>query len=168
MRTGLRTAAAGLVAIVAAGALAACGGDSDEEAIRDTVSRFADATADKDYQAICDDLIAEELSESVESVGLPCEAAFRRGLDSVEEPTLAIEDVEVNRRQALVRVRTGAKGQPESTDSLQLVLEGGDWRISALAQAQPPAPEPNAREQDDGHGHGDEDGHADEKDGDRR
>ena len=118
-----------------------CGSSSDRQDVRDAVERFGAATAEKDYQEICDKLIAETLVESVEAVGLPCELAFRRGLENVEEPSLAIGQVDVNKSKALVRVRSEAKGQPASEDLLELVLEGGEWKVSALAKPQPQRPE---------------------------
>jgi hypothetical protein len=118
-----------------------CGGTSDRQDVREAVERFGSATADKDYQEICDELIAETLIESVEAVGLPCELAFRRGLENVEEPALAVGQVDVNKSKALVRVRSEAKGQPASEDLLELVLEGGEWKVSALAKPQPQRPQ---------------------------
>src|SRR3712207_8007350 len=49
------------------------------------------STADKDYQRLCDRLLARQLIEEVTSVGLPCEVALRQGLQDVREPRLTIE-----------------------------------------------------------------------------
>ena len=83
MTTPVRATALLLTAAVLA--LGACGGASDEDQVRDTVQRLGKASADKDYQEICDALVAEELIRSVEAVGLPCELAFKRGLDPVKD-----------------------------------------------------------------------------------
>lgn len=120
--------------------VAGCGDPSDEKRVRDAVAAFGEASAKKDYQRICDDLVAKDLAESVEAVGLPCEAAFKRGLDPVKEPKVEIKKVKINKTRALVTVRSTAKNQPPSDDTLELVLEGGDWRISALAKPQPQPP----------------------------
>jgi len=129
-----------LAAIGAALFLAACGGASDDELVRETVQRYAKASAEKDYQEICDEIVAKELIRSVESVGLPCELAFKRGLGPVKEPKVRVDDVQVNKTKALVRVHSTAKNQPASDDTLELVLQGGSWRISSLAKAQPQPP----------------------------
>lgn len=121
-------------------ALVACGGESEEEQVRAAVAAYADASADKDYQRICDELIAETLVQSVESVGLPCELAFKEGLERVREPEVDVREVRINRSKALVEVTSTAKGQQPSQDTLELVLQGGDWRISALAKPQPQPP----------------------------
>ena len=120
------------VALAAAMSLAACG-KSDEDQVRDVVTRFAQATAKKDYQQICDDLIARRLAETVEEFGLPCEQAFRAGLGAVRYPRLQIVRVRLKKDKALVTVRTSASNQMPSTDTLRLVREDGSWRIAALA-----------------------------------
>lgn len=120
--------------------VAGCGGTSEEERVRDAVAAFGEASAKKDYQRICDELVAEDLAESVEAVGLPCESAFKRGLDPVREPRVEVRKVTINKTRALVNVRSTAKNQPPSEDTLELVLEGGDWRISSLAKPQPQPP----------------------------
>ncbi len=100
--------------------------------MRDVVNRFGTASAKKDYQAICDDLLARSLTDNVEEFGLPCELAFRRGLESVRKPKLIIRSVRVDGTRARVRVRTTAVNQKASEDTLTLGLADGEWRISAL------------------------------------
>ncbi|MTD43898.1 hypothetical protein GKE82_06165 [Conexibacter sp. W3-3-2] len=123
---------------------AGCGGESDTDLVRDTVRSYGEASAKKDYQRICDDLVAKELLRSVEAVGLPCELAFKRGLQEVKNPRVEVGEVTVNKSKALVQVRSSAEGQPDSQDTLELTLEGGEWRISSLAKAQPQPPQPAA------------------------
>ena len=133
-------------AVLVASALlsAGCGGESDTELVRQTVADYGEASAKKDYQRICDELVAKELLRSVESVGLPCELAFKRGLQDVKDPKVEIGDVTINKSKALVEVRSTAEGQPPSDDTLELTLQGGDWRISSLAKAQPQPPASSA------------------------
>jgi hypothetical protein len=66
--------------------------------------------------------------------------AWRRGLGSVQAPTLTIKSVAVNGGRALVGVRSTAKGQKPSEDVIELQLTGGAWRIAALARPQPQPP----------------------------
>jgi hypothetical protein len=134
-RTRARAGILILVAALAGGS--GCGGASEEERVRDAVGDFGTASAKKDYQHICDDLVAKDLAESVEAVGLPCEVAFKRGLDPVKDPKIEIKKVKINKTRALVSIRSTAKNQPPSDDTLELVLEGGDWRIASLAKPQP-------------------------------
>jgi hypothetical protein len=123
-----------LVALaVAATALAGCGGGpSDEEQVRTTVQAFSDATAGKDYQRLCDDLLAPKLVEKIKQAGLPCEVALQHGLGAVKKPKLTIGQVTVTGDSATADVRTSAAGQQPSRDTLKLSKVGDDWRIASL------------------------------------
>ena len=103
-----------------------------EEQVRSTVAAFARATADKDYRAMCDRLLAPDLVEQVESIGLSCEDALDRGLGDVEDPRLSIGEVVVEGEEATVETRTSAAGQEPSADTLRLVNIDGTWKISSL------------------------------------
>jgi Putative lumazine-binding len=123
-----------LVALVVLGAgAAACGGGpSDTERVHTAVEAFGRATAAKDYQRLCDQLLAPDLVQEVESQGLPCEVALQQGLGEVEAPTLTIGRIEVTGDRATADVRSAAAGEPPSRDTLQLVRVGDSWRIASL------------------------------------
>jgi hypothetical protein len=104
-------------------------GDSDEQ-VRETLDRFAQASRDKDYQTLCDDLLAAELVDRIRSAGLPCEVALRTGLEDRRNPTLTVIAVEVNDDQALARVRGSAAGEVPATTTYRLVREDGEWKIA--------------------------------------
>ena len=114
--------------------LAGCGeeGPTSEEQVRSTVVEFGRATAAKDYGALCDRLLAPELIEEVESIGLPCERALRQGLGEVEDPRLTIGRIEIRDDEASAEVRTSAAGEEPSQDTLRLVNIDGVWKISSL------------------------------------
>jgi hypothetical protein len=125
------------VRILAALALllvAGCGdtGPTPEEQVRSTVTEFGRATAAKDYDALCDHILAPELIEEAESIGLPCEVALQRALGEVKDPRLTIGRVEVRDERATAQVRTAASGQDPSEDTLELVRVNGRWRIASL------------------------------------
>jgi putative lumazine-binding protein len=111
--------------------VAGCGdqGPTPEEEVRATVAAFGRATAEKDYQALCDRLLAPSLVEEVESIGLPCEVAMRRGLGDVRDPRISIGTVRVDGERATVDVRTAAAGEEPSQDTLRLLRVEGAWRI---------------------------------------
>jgi predicted small lipoprotein YifL len=114
--------------------LAGCGdqGPPPEDQVRSTVAAFGRATAAKDYGALCDRILAPSLIEDVESIGLPCEAALKRGLGRVEDPELTIGRITVQGERASAEVRTSASGQQPSRDTLRLVRVDGSWKISSL------------------------------------
>jgi hypothetical protein len=130
MLRGVRYLAPALVLLILAG----CGesGPTPEEQVRSTVAEFGRATAAKDYAALCDRLLAPELIEEVESIGLPCERALRRGLGDVEDPRLTIGKIEIREDKASAEIRTSAAGEEPSQDTLQLVNLDGTWKISSL------------------------------------
>jgi len=123
-----------LVALAAAAlVLAGCGdGPSDEEQVRSAVEAFSDATAAKDYQRLCDDLLAPALVEKIKQAGLPCEVALERGLGDVKDPKLMIGRIAVKGESATADIRTSAAGQQPSRDTLELSKGGGRWRIASL------------------------------------
>ena len=128
---------AGLVCL-----LAACG-SSPADQVRSTLHGFADASAKRDYQALCDDYFAPALVDQVEEAGLPCEAAIRPELSATKKPRLVIRSVRVTGDKALAQVHTSAANQPPSDDTIQLVRVKGHWRISSLAETGPqPPPQP--------------------------
>jgi hypothetical protein len=122
-----------LLALVLAGAvLAGCGGPTDEQQVRQTVGAFGQATRAKDYARLCNDLLAPALLEQVRSIGLPCEAALRQGLGQVEDPQLVVGRITVAGSKATAEVRTSARGQPPSRDTIRLDKIGGAWKIASL------------------------------------
>jgi hypothetical protein len=114
--------------------VAACGdqGPTPEEQVRSTVAEFGRATAAKDYQALCDDLLSPTLIDDVESVGLPCEVALREGLSGVREPRLTIGRIQLDGERATAEVSTTAAGQEPSRDTLRLENVEGAWKIASL------------------------------------
>ena len=124
-----------IVVLVIVLALVLRGGPDDEQDVRAALTRFEQASADKDYQTLCDDLLASSYVRQTASSGLPCEVALRTGLEDVKNPTLTIVSVEVNGDRAAARVRGRAAGQVPAEDVYTLIREGDEWRIL------PPRPE---------------------------
>jgi hypothetical protein len=114
--------------------LTGCGesGPTPEEQVRSTVAEFGRATAAKDYAALCDHILAPQLIEDVESIGLPCERALRQGLGDVEDPRLTIGRIVIRDDEASAEIRTSAAGEEPSQDTLELVNLDGAWKISSL------------------------------------
>jgi hypothetical protein len=124
-----------LAIVVVIVALQLRGGRDDEQLVREALTRFEKASADKDYQTLCDDLLASSYVKQTASSGLPCEVALRTGLEDVKNPTLDVLTVEVNGDRAAARVRGTAAGQVPGEDVYTLVREDDSWKIL------PPRPE---------------------------
>ena len=135
-----RTAAALAAALVLAG----CGdsGPTDEEQVRSTLTAFSRATAAKDYQALCDRLLAPSLIADLKKIGLPCEIALQQGLGDVRQPRLIVGAVKVDGKKASAEVRTSAQGQAPSSDTIELERTEDGWRIASLASPSEPGPAP--------------------------
>jgi hypothetical protein len=122
-----------LAAVVLAVAVAGCGaGPSDEEKVRQTLDDFGKATSSKDYQALCDHILAPALIEKLKQVGLPCEVALQQSLGDVKDPRITIGKITVKDNLAKAEVRTSASGQQPSQDTVELVPVDDSWRISSL------------------------------------
>jgi hypothetical protein len=116
--------------------VAGCGdrGPSDTEQVHSVVEQFGRATAAKDYQTLCDKLLAKKLVDQVQSAGLPCEVALKQGLGDVKAPTITIGKIAVDGDKATAEVQSTAQGQAPSKDTLQLVrADDKTWRIASLA-----------------------------------
>ena len=119
--------------LAVSGVLCGCGdGPSDTERVHDVVEAFGQASAAKDYQRLCDDLLAPKLVSEVEAAGLPCELALKQGLGDVSSPKLTIGAIRVNGDSATADVQSSAQGEEPSRDTLQLVRVDDSWRIASL------------------------------------
>jgi Putative lumazine-binding len=123
-----------ILALLCVLAVAGAGcGRSEEREVRRTLDAFAQATARKDYQRLCDDLFAERLVEEVRRT-VPCEVALRNSsLNDARNPKLTVRSVAVDGNRATAVVATSAANQRPSEDTVELVKEGEQWRILALA-----------------------------------
>ena len=128
-----------MLALVLALPFAAGCGSDDEGDVRDTLAAFAEATAKKDYQRICDDLLAPALLENLRRTNLPCEVALKTGLEDRRRPQLRVLSVRVDDDTASARVRSTAEGEEPSEDIVQLVKVDGDWRIASLSSEGAPS-----------------------------
>lgn len=108
--------------------------------MRATLRAYITAIQAKDYQRICDEVYAAELSEAPTNNGLPCEVAVKTGFEGVRSPTLRIDEVQVNGDAALAQVHTTAGNQSPGDVAVRLTKQGGKWRIARLAAAEPQPP----------------------------
>jgi hypothetical protein len=98
--------------------------------VADVVQRFAQATADGDFETVCTQLLAAAVRE--QAGGDDCPRLMQRRAAGVERPRIQIASIAVKSDRARVRVRTTALGQAPVDDEIRLVREGGSFRISEL------------------------------------
>ena len=134
------SAALALSALVLGG----CGATkpTDEEQVRTTLTAFSRATAAKDYQALCDRILAPSLIADLKKIGLPCEIALQQGLGDVRQPRLIVGTVTVDGKKAVAEVQTSAEGEAPSKDSIELERTDAGWRIASLGAPAAPKPAP--------------------------
>ncbi|MEY2516287.1 MAG: hypothetical protein QOJ89_3645 [bacterium] len=116
------------IAVVVVG-LSLRNGRDDAALVRQSLERYEQASSRKDYQTLCDDLLASSYVKQTASSGLPCEVALRTALEDVRNPTLEVLSVEVNGDRAAARVRGSAAGQVPGEAVYTLVREHDSWRI---------------------------------------
>jgi hypothetical protein len=125
--------------LLLAAVLAGCGGKTPttpEDAVRGTLTRFADAVEGKDYGTLCTSVFAPNLVDALQEVGLTCKATMEKGFADVRSPQLSVDQVKVSGDKASARVRTSALDQPTSSDTVQLEkFKGSGWRITQLGTA---------------------------------
>ena len=123
-------------ALLVAALLGGCGDDgpTTQQQVRTTLDEFARAMTAKDYQSLCDKVLAPKLAEKLQQVGLPCEIAMQRAFQDVENPRLTIGKISVakDEKSATAEVRTSASGQAPSQDTVELVPVKAGWRVSTL------------------------------------
>ena len=123
--------------------LAGCGGGpSDTEQVHATVEAFGQATAAKDYQRLCDKILAPSLIADLKKIGLPCEIALQQGLGDVKQPRLLVGAVKVKGKTATAEVKSSAEGEPPSSDTIELEHTDAGWQIASLVSPSEPGKVP--------------------------
>ena len=120
--------------LACAAVMGGCGdqGPTPEDQVRSVLATFASATEKRDYATLCDKVFAPKLLTGLQDIGLPCEVAMRNSLGKVDEPQLSVGQVSVKGATATAQVKTSAKGQKPSSDTVHLTKVGDAWKISAL------------------------------------
>ena len=131
-------------ALALALALGGCGdaGPTEQEQVRTTMTAFSKATAAKDYQRLCDKILAPSLIADLKKIGLPCEIALQQGLGDVKQPRLIVGAVKVKGKTATADVKSSAQGEPPSSDTIELEHTDAGWQIASLASPSEPGPTP--------------------------
>ena len=95
-----------------------------------TVAALERATRAGDFATVCDRLFTA--SARKRAGGADCARLLRSQARDVRRPTIRVVGIRIRGERASVRVRTTAQGQPPVVDTLELVREGGGYRVDAL------------------------------------
>jgi len=128
-----------VVALTTAAALAGCAGGAQPpraagppQDVADVLMSNERATAEKDYNEICFELLSDRVRAEVG--GLRCPARLRRTAGDIEDPRIRIRTIRLRGDEATIEVITSARGQAPAPDAIELLRERGRWRIAALGQ----------------------------------
>lgn len=106
-------------------ALAACGGESDEEQIERVVASFADAVEEKDVGKFCGAVITDEIPGGGKCEdGLSAEDIAATG----DVESVMVSDIEIDGDTATADVTTKVDGEDMKED-LDFRKRDGDWKI---------------------------------------
>lgn len=115
----------------AACALAGCGVTQRDE-VHAKVEQFAHATASRDYQALCQQVLAPSLVQRLADAGVTCQQAMKVFLQSVQNPTLSIARITIKGKTAAALVLSSATGQQAALASVALIDTPHGWRLTSL------------------------------------
>jgi ketosteroid isomerase-like protein len=124
--------ARGIALLGVAYALAGCGTSQGDE-VQAKLQQFAHAVAQRDSGALCDDVLAPALIRHLTAIGLTCDQAMKTFVSGVQNPKLSVSAVAVHGRSATAIVRSGARGQPTSRETVGLTRTAHGWRLTSLA-----------------------------------
>jgi hypothetical protein len=122
----------GIALLCSAYVLAGCGATAHQQ-VEAKVQEFARATANRNYAALCNDVLASALVAHLTAAGLSCEQAMRVFVSSVQNPSISVSKVTVHGSSASAVVLASATGQPAAIESIELIDTNHGWRLASLA-----------------------------------
>jgi hypothetical protein len=94
-----------------------------------TVMQFRAALAGRDWAGICDRLYTSKARAA--AGGSRCATTLAQSAGGLRDPRVRIVSVVVRGQGATVTVAASVNGRPPVTDAIQLVREGGRFRIAS-------------------------------------
>lgn len=123
-----------LLAVTLTLAFAGCGpfgGESDEDTAGDTVTELIAARNQSDFETVCG-LIASDQLAKFNRAGTSCEQALPRLAKEGTTTTIRIEQVRVRGDRATVDATVSHSGGAGTPQTILLVKEDGDWKVSQV------------------------------------
>jgi hypothetical protein len=94
-----------------------------------TVMQFQSALAGRDWATICNRLYTSKARAA--AGGARCASTLAQSAGGLREPRVKILSVVVRGQAATVTVAASVNGKPPVTDAIQLVREGGRFRVAS-------------------------------------
>ena len=94
-----------------------------------TVKQFETALAGRDWRGICDRLYTADARKA--AGGDRCPVTLAQSAGGLRNPRVRIVSVVVRGQAATVTVAASVNGKPPVTDAIELVREGGRFRIAS-------------------------------------
>ena len=136
----MRRSHAAVTLALAALALAGCGAtdssqdfEGPERDVAQAIEDLEEAGQEDEPRRVCQALLAREVVERIEASGGDCTQAIQKALDQTDTFSLTVESVRVTGTTARARVETGV--DEEKVETIELVREGNQWKISGLPGA---------------------------------
>jgi hypothetical protein len=107
------------------------GGRSDKEEAGDTVTALIDARNQFDWPKVCD-LLATSQLQKFRKAGTTCVKALPQVAQRGTTTTIRIEQVRVSGDRATVDATVSQTGGAGRAQTILLVKENGDWKVSKV------------------------------------
>jgi hypothetical protein len=124
--------------VVCALSLVACGTSGHRapprppaQQVSDAVSALQHDLSTRNFRHLCEQVFSSQAR--IDAGGKACPTILANESAGVRNPRIAIKRIEVRGRSATARVVTSSVGQARAAETIQLVMEGGRFRILALA-----------------------------------
>jgi hypothetical protein len=121
-----------LAVLCSAYVVTGCGASATDE-VQAKVEQFAHATAARDVQTLCTQILAPALVTRLTAAGITCDQAMKIFVDSVSNPTISVSKISVHGSQASAVVLAGATGQTSTVERIALIQTRKGWRLASLA-----------------------------------
>lgn len=121
-----------LVAACLTVGISGCGSSSPAEQVRAEVHRLVQAITDRDYNALCTQILDPSLVSHLTANDISCPSAMHLALGAVHDPTVSVGKVVVRGSRATAIALTSARGQRATVAAIRLRRTAHGWRITSL------------------------------------
>jgi hypothetical protein len=103
----------------------------DQRQVAQTIEDLEAAANDGNETKICNELLARSLAGRVGAHGASCPVAAKAAVKDADSVGMTVEQVRIDGDRATARVKL-ERGDNDRVTNIQLVREGGRWKVSAL------------------------------------